>query len=234
MPQFVDGLPVLAGRAFVRALADAHALHYQQIRKTLTGTPVPYLSHLLVVAALVLDDGGTQDEAIAALLHDAVEDAGGERVLAKIFDTYGTEVSALVRGATDSLSPDPQHKDDWLTRKLAYLASIQRMSEADLRLSLADKLHNLQTLLTDLIWPGEKHPEFWTRFKAGRVGTLWYYHSCYEQYLYRRELQNSRLMLQYQTAINQLYAYTVTPDPWPTVVQVQEYLTAQDDGGTVA
>lgn len=150
---------------FDEALAYAVELHRHQPRK---GTGVPYVSHLLSVAALVLEHGGTEDQAIAALLHDAVEDQGGKATAVAIRARFGDHVADIVDGCTDT---DVSPKPPWRERKEAYLARVRR-EPAHVRLvSAADKLHNARTMVTDLRIHG---PALWERFNAGRDETLWY------------------------------------------------------------
>jgi (p)ppGpp synthase/HD superfamily hydrolase len=159
--------PVLTPR-FVEAFAYTAALHADQVRK---GASVPYLSHLMSVAALVLEDGGDEDQAIAALLHDAVEDQGGKPTLEEIHRRFGGKVARIVEGCTDS---DTVPKPPWRERKERYVA---RMRHADLevrRVSSADKLHNARSILSDYRQVGDS---VWSRFSASRDEVLWYYRS---------------------------------------------------------
>ncbi len=159
--------PILSSR-FDEALAFAVDLHREQPRK---GTGVPYVSHLLSVAALVLEHGGSEDQAIAALLHDAVEDQGGRPTAERIRERFGDLVAEIVDGCTDT---DVSPKPPWRLRKEAYVARV-RNEPAHVRLvSAADKLHNARTMVTDLRIHG---PELWGRFNAGRDETLWYLES---------------------------------------------------------
>lgn len=170
MPE--NGRPILT-KKFDEALAFATDLHRGQIRK---GTGVPYVSHLLSVAALVLEHGGTEEQAIAALLHDAVEDQGGKATAIAIRARFGDLVADIVDGCTDTdLSPKPP----WRERKEAYLARVIR-EPAHVRLvSAADKLHNTRTMVTDLRILG---PILWTRFNATRDETLWYLRALVEAF----------------------------------------------------
>ena len=159
--------PILSSR-FDDALAFAVDLHREQPRK---GTGVPYVSHLLSVAALVLEHGGSEDQAIAALLHDAVEDQGGRPTAERIRERFGDLVAEIVDGCTDT---DVTPKPPWRLRKEAYVARV-RNEPAHVRLvSAADKLHNARTMVTDLRIHG---PALWERFNAGRDETLWYLES---------------------------------------------------------
>ncbi len=151
---------------FEQALVFANRLHRKQIRK---GSNVPYISHLLSVAALVLEDGGNEDEAIAALLHDAVEDQGGQATREAIFDMFGKEVVEIVDGCTDA---DTIPKPPWQERKQQYIEKLHHASASVRRVALADKLHNARSILSDLSREGEAT---WEKFKGGKEGTLWYY-----------------------------------------------------------
>ena len=157
--------PKLTDR-FEAAMILAARLHAGQLRK---GTQVPYLSHLLGVAALVLEDGGGEDEAIAALLHDAVEDQGGLRTLDEIRRRFGDHVAEIVGALSDAYTTP---KPPWRQRKMDYLAHLPRASNEVRRVSLADKLHNARAILRTLRQEGERT---WERFNGGKAGTLWYY-----------------------------------------------------------
>lgn len=159
---------------FAAALAFAYELHHQQTRK---GTQVPYLAHLLSVTALVLEDGGDEDQAIAALLHDAPEDQGGRSVLERIRQQFGERVAQIVDGCTDTYETP---KPPWRGRKEAYLDHLLRASPEVRRVSLADKLHNARTILADLQQYG---PVVWERFNGRRDGTLWYYRALVATFL---------------------------------------------------
>jgi (p)ppGpp synthase/HD superfamily hydrolase len=156
----------MLGPRLVRAMAYALELHGEQVRKA---TSIPYLSHLLSVCALVLEDGGTEDESIAALLHDGPEDQGGQATLDEIRRRFGTEVAAMVDGLSDTLE-DP--KPPWPERKAVYLERLRGESASVLRISLADKLHNLRSVATDLELLGD---DLWSRFNADRDAQAWYY-----------------------------------------------------------
>ncbi len=156
---------------FESALSFAFRLHQNQYRKQ---SEIPYISHLLAVTAIVLENGGTEDEAIAALLHDAVEDQGGYETLNKIEEQYGSDVAEIVEGCSDSFT-DP--KPAWEERKSAYLIKIKGSSDAIQLVSLADKVHNARSILRD-IQTGEIG--IWDKFNGGKDGTLWYYQSLVE------------------------------------------------------
>jgi (p)ppGpp synthase/HD superfamily hydrolase len=159
------------GPRFDEALVYAAAVHRDQRR---TGTGTPYIAHLLHVAALVIEDGTlagepSEDEAIAALLHDAAEDQGGEERLADIGDRFGERVAEIVAASSDTFE-DP--KPPWRERKEAYIATLAVETDRGiLRVSLADKVHNSRAILVDYRLLGEK---LWTRFHRD-ADTPWYY-----------------------------------------------------------
>jgi (p)ppGpp synthase/HD superfamily hydrolase len=160
-------MPLLSHR-FEEAFLYANRLHAGQLRK---GSQVPYISHLLGVTALVLEDGGDEDQAIAALLHDAAEDQGGRETLAEIRRRFGERVAQIVDGCTDTYE---NPKPPWRARKIAYMQHLQTASKDVRRVSLADKLHNARSILLDLRQKGDAT---WDRFNGGKEGTLWYYRS---------------------------------------------------------
>ncbi len=158
---------------FDEALVYANHLHAKQVRKR---SQVPYFAHLLGVTSLVLEDGGGEDEAIAALLHDAVEDQGGLDTLEDIRQRYGTGVAEIVDAVTDAYT-DP--KPPWRARKEKYIASIRTASPQALRVSLADKVYNARATLRDIRREGETG---WERFNGGKEGTLWYYRQLIKEF----------------------------------------------------
>jgi (p)ppGpp synthase/HD superfamily hydrolase len=158
---------------FDRALLYATHIHGGQTRK---GTTVPYIAHLLAVAATVLEYGGCEEVAIAALLHDAVEDQGGEPRLADIRNRFGDRVAEIVRSCSDSVanSSAGQAKEDWHLRKTRYVEHLGTADQDALLVSLADKVHNARAILRDLRKP-EVGAAVWGRFKASKADTLWHY-----------------------------------------------------------
>jgi (p)ppGpp synthase/HD superfamily hydrolase len=154
---------------FLAGVALASEVHGHQRRK---GTQIPYLAHLLVVTGLVIEDGGDEDQAIAAMLHDAVEDGGGRPQLERIERSFGSRVASIVEACSDRIDPD----DDtpWLERKRRYLAHLEEVrDDAILRVSLADKVHNSRSIVRDYRVEGDA---LWQRFtqKTAR-NQLWYY-----------------------------------------------------------
>ena len=156
---------------FDDALVYASRLHREQTRK---GSDIPYVAHLLAVCSLVIEHGGSEDQAIAALLHDAAEDQGGEPRLSEIRARYGAAVAAIVADCTDAWT---EPKPPWRPRKEAYLAALPSKLPASLLVSLADKIHNASAILGDYRELGD---EVWDRFNGGREGTIWYYRSLSE------------------------------------------------------
>ena len=170
--KLVRSVPKLGPR-FEDALVYATQKHSGQTRKS---SDVPYVAHVLSVAALVLEAGGDEDQALAALLHDVVEDCGGAPVLEEIRHEFGERVARIVDGCTDT---DEEPKPPWRERKERYLRHLQQGGE-DVRLvSLADKLHNVRSIVLDYRALGEK---VWERFTGGREGTLWYYRALLNIY----------------------------------------------------
>lgn len=164
----MDSPTALLTHRFDDALVFASQLHRKQIRK---GSGSPYIGHLLAVCSLVIENQGDEDQAIAALLHDAVEDQGGQPTLNEIRIRYGDVVAEIVSDCTDAWT-DP--KPPWRPRKEAYLAALPTKPKRSLLVSLADKVHNAETILHDFGLVGE---DLWTRFKGGREGTLWNFQS---------------------------------------------------------
>jgi (p)ppGpp synthase/HD superfamily hydrolase len=160
-------------KRFAEALVLAAELHRDQLRK---GTEIPYIAHLLSVAGIVLEYGGTEDEAIAALLHDSVEDQGGEVTANAILNRFGQMVFHIVMECSDAVG---EPKPPWKDRKEKYLAHVPDTSSSVRLVSAADKLHNARSILRDYRAEGER---IWSRFKGDREGTLWYYRSLVSVY----------------------------------------------------
>ena len=175
-------MPNFLTEKFEEALIYSTRLHAEQKRKR---SSVPYLAHLLGVTSLVLEDGGGENEAIAALLHDAVEDQGGLETLKEIERRFGSEVANIVDALTDSYS-DP--KPPWKERKEAYIASLRTASPEVIRVSLADKVYNARATLRDIRQNGEAG---WEKFNGGKDGTLWYYRQLIQTF----EFHGSRSLL---------------------------------------
>jgi len=177
---------------FTEALIFATTLHANQVRK---GSGVPYVTHLLGVASIALEYGANEDEAIAALLHDAVEDQGGAKTREEIRRRFGDNVTAIVDGCTDTeIIPKPP----WRERKEAFIASISTASLSVLLVSAADKLHNSRSILKDYRELGDL---VWQRFKGGKEGSLWYYRSLLEVY---RKVYFSPLIDELERVVSEL------------------------------
>ena len=174
-------MPTLT-RRFDDAFVYAHEVHGTHIRK---GNGAPYIGHLIGVASIVIDDGGTEDEAIAALLHDAPEDRGGRERLEDIRARFGDGVAKIVEDCTDSWTIP---KAPWAERKKKYAEHARTLDAASLRVSAADKVHNAYAILRDLRNVGDT---VWDRFNAGADDILAYYQSLVRAY---REAGGGRLV----------------------------------------
>lgn len=165
--------PKLTGQ-FAKALVYAECKHHNQVRK---GGDIPYFGHLLSVTGLVINDGGTEDQAIAALLHDCVEDAGGPPTLDEIRKNFGEEVARIVDECSDT---DEEPKPPWLQRKQNYIEHLGQVGEDTLLVSVADKLDNARSMLRDY---HEHGPKLWERFnRKNPQDHLWYFGGLLEAY----------------------------------------------------
>lgn len=171
--------PALTDR-FLDAVAMAQEVHGRSRR---TGTEIPYMAHLLVVTGLVLEDGGDEDQAIAALLHDSVEDVGGRPLLERIERTFGPRVAEIVEGCSDSIDGDAEGR--WIERKRHYLEHLPEINDdAVLRVALADKVHNARSLVRDYRREGNA---LWERFhEKTAADQLWYYGGLLDFFTRRR------------------------------------------------
>jgi (p)ppGpp synthase/HD superfamily hydrolase len=185
---------VKLGPRFLRAFEFAAEKHKNQTRKAST---IPYIAHLIGVASLVLEAGGDEDLAIAALLHDVVEDCGGAPMLQEVRRKFGARVAKVVDGCTDA---DTEPKPPWRERKEKYIQHLKK-ADVDTRLvSAADKLNNVRSILSDYRAIGES---VWSRFNGGREGTLWYYRTLRDQFLrYKR----NRITRELELAVGELEA----------------------------
>jgi (p)ppGpp synthase/HD superfamily hydrolase len=186
------GAGVKLGPRFLKGFLFAAEKHAGQTRKT---TTVPYIAHLMGVASLVLEFGGDEDMAIAALLHDVVEDCGGAPMLKEVRRRFGSRVAKIVEGCTDS---DIDPKPPWRGRKETYLRHL-KSADAETRLvSAADKLNNARSILSDYREVGES---IWARLNGGREGTLWYYRALVQEF---RRSKANRLMRELELAVQEL------------------------------
>ena len=181
---------------FDEALLYALDAHDEQTRK---GTEIPYAAHLMSVASLVLEAGGTEDEAVAGLLHDAVEDAGGAERLVDIRARFGDEIAdAVGECSAEEKAPDL----DWAARKRRYIAGLESCSASALRVSLADKVHNARAILADYRMLGDR---LWARFNApGAEGVLWYYGELAAAYQRRAAELDRSLLAELHRTIGEL------------------------------
>lgn len=177
---------------FTSALTYATVLHANQVRK---GSGVPYIAHLLGVASIALEYGANEDEAIAALLHDAIEDQGGAATREEIRRRFGDTVTEIVDGCTDA---ETIPKPPWRQRKETYIAHIPTATRSVLFVSSADKLHNARSILQDYRVLGEA---VWERFQGGREGTLWYYRALVEAF---RKTGSTPLIEELERVVSQL------------------------------
>jgi len=185
---------------FVSALQFAHDVHRSQIRKD---TTIPYVSHLLSVAGLVLESGGDEDLAIAGLLHDAVEDAeeiSGEEMSVLIRSKFGNRVADIVDGCSDAKSSPGGNKPPWRSRKEAYIKHLRSASDDVLRVSIADKVHNARSIATDQDRFGAV---VWTRFTSTSEESRWYYTSLRD--IYKERISDSYLIKELDIAIARIW-----------------------------
>lgn len=187
---------VKLGPRFLRAFQFAARQHSGQVRKAST---IPYIAHLMGVASLVLEAGGDEDLAIAALLHDVVEDCGGAPMLKEVRRRFGKRVAEIVDGCTDAYEiPKPP----WRERKESYLRRLNK-ENADTRLvSAADKLNNIRSILSDYRAVGES---VWSRFNGGRDGTLWYYRTLRDEFFHSKP---NRITRDFNLAVRELESLT--------------------------
>jgi len=176
------------------ALDMAVRLHASQMRKQ---TEIPYLGHLLSVAGIAIEAGADEDETIAAILHDAVEDQGGKPTLDAIRAVFGDRVASIVDGCTDA---DVTPKPPWRDRKEKYLAHLEHADKSVRLVCAADKLHNIRAILADY---RELGPALWTRFNGGRDGTRWYYRSVADRL---NAADKTRLTLELSRVVAELEA----------------------------
>ena len=173
----------VVGKRFRDALVWAAELHEEQKRK---GGNVPYVAHLIGVASIVLEHGGDEDQAIAALLHDALEDQAHRMTPGEIRARFGDKVEEIVEACTDGDAEEQRDRDParWRVRKQKYIDEVATKPAEALLVSMADKLYNARAILEDFREIGDK---IWTRFTAGRDGNLWYYRALLTAFRPRAE-----------------------------------------------
>jgi (p)ppGpp synthase/HD superfamily hydrolase len=176
----MEAAPPPLTERFLAAVALAQEVHGDQRR---TGTNMPYMAHLLVVTELVIEDGGDEDQAIAAMLHDSVEDGGGRRMLERIDRAFGARVAGVVEGCSDSVDGDSA--EPWIERKRRYIAHLPTVEDdAILRVALADKVHNARSIVRE---HREEGAALWARFQHRSArDQLWYYTGLAEFFDWRR------------------------------------------------
>ncbi|MEM7180717.1 MAG: HD domain-containing protein [Spirochaetota bacterium] len=192
---------MVLSETYQKAFNYAFTLHRSQKRK---GSGIPYLTHLVSVSALVLENGGGETEAIAALLHDAAEDQGGEKTLKEIEDLFGKKVASIVEECSDSLTDSPDTREEWKTRKEKYLASLAHKSPEAVLVTLADKLHNARSILHDYKVKGE---DLWELFQGRKTGSLWYYKSILE--ILDSKYASSRLLQELKHVVSEIERLSV-------------------------
>ncbi len=200
----IPNTPVLGDR-FCTAFALAFRLHRGQDRKRAEdeqdGPGIPYLAHLMSVAALVLEHGGDEDEAIAGLLHDGPEDQGGQQTLDDIRRQFGHRVADVVEACSDTFETP---KPNWRSRKERYLDHLRKTTSPSVFLvSMADKVHNLRSILEDYRHIGDR---LWERFTGRRDGTLWYYGELLKVYQQEAPVRCADLVEELERIYRELYA----------------------------
>ena len=180
--------PLAHTQRYIDALGWAAELHRRQQRK---GKDVPYISHLISVSALVWEDNGDEDQAIAGLLHDAIEDAGVSEI--QIARRFGPRVARIVDDCTDTngaVEPGGQ-KEPWLLRKIRYIEHLQSAHPDSLLVSAADKAHNAR----DMVLDARRDPSMWTKFNAGLEGSAWYLLRLHQTFSHRLTSSRSTALL---------------------------------------
>ena len=196
MPKSPQKRSVKLGPRFRRALRFAADKHSGQTRK---GSTIPYVAHLIGVASLVLEAGGDEDLAIAALLHDVVEDCGGRPMLKQVERRFGKRVAKIVDGCTDAyIEPKPP----WKERKDNYIQRLTKENADTCLVSAADKLNNIRSIISDYREIGES---VWSRFNGGREGTLWYYRTLRDVFL---QSKPNRITRDFDLAVKELDSLT--------------------------
>jgi (p)ppGpp synthase/HD superfamily hydrolase len=196
------------GPRFLRAFRFAAEKHAGQLRKSST---IPYIAHLMGVSSLVLEAGGDEDLAIAALLHDVVEDCGGAPMLKEVRRRFGSRAAKIVEGCTDA---DSYPKPPWRERKQNYIRQLKDADDDTRLVSAADKLNNVRSILSDYREIGES---VWSRFNGGREGTVWYYRSLRDEFFRSKP---NRITRDLDLAVNQLESLV-----GPKAVAAQKFRT---------
>ena len=181
-------------KEYKKAYDFAFKLHSKQVRK---GNNIPYFTHLSAVSNLIIENGGSTTEAIGGLLHDAVEDQGGLKVLKIIKDKFGKKVATIVDECSDAVT---NPKPPWKERKIKYINSIKNKSQSGILVSLCDKIHNANCIISDCRKIGDK---LWQRFSAPKKEVFWYYDSLCKEF--KKHLKNhSSLVLESELKIQEM------------------------------
>jgi (p)ppGpp synthase/HD superfamily hydrolase len=195
--------PSTLSQKFEHALAFANQVHAHQKRKD---SGAPYFAHVIGVAALVLEDGGSEEEAIAALLHDTAEDQGGQAMLDEITSRFGETIAQIVAECSDTLlNPKPP----WQARKAGHINTLRTARPETIRIMLADKVYNSRNLLRSLQERGEV---VWENFKGGRDGTIWYFQQMYAVF---SRTQSGYMLDEFGRNIKRIEAFPNDCDPEP-------------------
>lgn len=193
--------PMAFSSRFEDALVFSNQVHASQKRK---GSGAPYFAHIMGVTALVLEDGGSEEEAIAALLHDSAEDQGGKAMLAAIRDKFGEKTARIVEECSDTLvAPKPP----WKKRKENHLRVLETASDETIRIMLADKVYNARNLLRGLTEHGD---QVWENFKGGRDGTLWYFRQMHTLFSQRH---SGYMLNEFTRLIQAIETFPAAPEP---------------------
>jgi len=216
------------GDRFDKAIAYALATHRLQYRKE---SNVPYTAHLLGVCAIALEFGATEDEAMAALLHDAVEDCGGRPRLEDIRERFGSPVADIVAACSDSFEADAgSEKQPWYDRKRAYIDELserQKTSESALLVSASDKLYNALAIMNDV---GRHGAGVYERFKSRKFGTLWYYRSLADAYE-RRTGRHAAIGAQLSKIVDELAGKAVSAHELLAAFAIDDSVDDREKGG---
>jgi (p)ppGpp synthase/HD superfamily hydrolase len=196
--------PVLSS-SFIVALEYAAIVHNGQPKKK---TSIPYISHLLAVCALVLENGGKEKVAIAALLHDTLEDHPKKVSRKELRRIFGDKVGAIVEGCTDTPANyrGGKKKSSWRERKTKYIKRLRHESPAVCLVALADKLHNVRAILADYKEIGDK---LWPRFNAGKKKQLWFFGELVK--VFQKKRVPTRMLREFEQVVAELECLARTP-----------------------
>lgn len=229
-----ESSPVTCSQRYIDALGWAADLHRRQQRK---GKPVPYISHLIAFSAMIWEDGGNEDQAIAGLLHDAIEDAG--ITAEEIATRFGNRVAQIVVDCTDTSGAVEAggEKEPWLVRKTRYIDHLQTAQLDSLLVSAADKAHNAR----DMVLDARRDPAMWSKFNAGLEGSTWYLLRLQQTFSSRLASSRSVALLgeSVQEILNSAVYRACVPEGIPPAVWAAGYaerrkLSESDTSGAAA